>query len=294
MSGIGGAFLNSPVYAAIGHYFFKRRGFATGVAATAGGVGGIVFPLMLRSTLASLGFAWSMRILGFIMLALLVPANLLIVARISTAGTRQTAWPDWRLFKDPKFALLCAGIFFMEYGVLIPLTYIMSYAQAKGLDVGGSYMLPALLNAGSVVGRVIPGIAADAMGRFNVLMLTVGGCAVMVLALWLPAGDSEPMLIAFTILLGFTSGGNISLIPVCIGQLCETRNYGRYLSSAMLGAALGTLTGIPIGGAILGLDDEDVRWNALILFSGVAYLGSFLCYSAVRVMEVGWRVTAVY
>lgn len=235
-----------------------------------------------------------MRILGFILLFLLVPSNLLLATRVSTTkSTQRSAWPDFRVFKDPKFSLCCAGIFLMEYGVLIPLTYIMSYAEAHGLDVGGSYMLPALLNAGSVIGRIIPGLASDKVGRFNMLILTVGGCAVMVLALWLPAGDSKPMLIAFTTLLGFTSGGNVSLIPVCIGQICDTQNYGRFLSTAMLVAGFGTLTGIPIGGAILGLDDR-VRWTGLILFSGISYAASFMCYSAARILAVGWSPLAVY
>ncbi|KAK3192524.1 hypothetical protein K4F52_001323 [Lecanicillium sp. MT-2017a] len=304
LGGLGGALLNSPSYAVIGHYFFKRRGFATGVAATAGGIGGIIFPLILRSTLPSpegLGFGWSVRILGFILLAILATSNLILfcLTRSNTNSHHpppkrsDSARPDLRVFRDPRFSLCCAGIFLMEYGVLIPLTYIMSYATAHGMSAASSYKLPALLNAGSVAGRVIPGIAADRLGRFNTLIATVGGCALSVLALWLPARDSQPLLVAFTVLLGFASGGNVSLIPVCIGQICETRHYGRYLSTAMLLAGFGTLTGIPIGGALLGLR-ESVRWDALILFSGLSYLASFLCYAAARVLAVGWDPRVVY
>ncbi|KAI9148961.1 Riboflavin transporter MCH5 [Paramyrothecium foliicola] len=287
LKGLGGALLNSPSYAVIGHFFYVRRGFATGIAATAGGIGGIVFPLLLRSTLESVGFAWSMRILGFILLALLIPSNFLLRTRLSVDDAPVSVWPDFRIFREPKFSLVCAGIFLMEYGVLIPLTYVMSYAEAHGIDIDSSYLLPVLLNAGSVLGRVIPGLASDKVGRFNVLLMTVGGCAVAVLALWLPTSGSKPMLIAFTFLLGFASGGNISLIPVCVGQVCETKDYGRYLSAAMLAAGGGTLTGIPIGGAILGLD-EQVRWTGLILFSGLSYVASFSCYAAARILAVGW------
>ncbi|KAJ6442532.1 hypothetical protein O9K51_03707 [Purpureocillium lavendulum] len=293
LSGIGGSLVNSPAYAAIGHYFDERRGLATGIAAAAGGVGGVIFPFILRSALASLGFAWSMRLLGFILLALLIPPNLFLGTRMSTNDTDKSVWPDVRIFRDPKFSFCCAGIFLMEYGVLIPLTYIMSYAEAQGLDVGDSYTLPALLNAGSILGRIIPGLVCDRMGRFNVLLITVGGCAVTVLALWLPASDTQGLLIAFVVLLGFMSGGNVSLIPVCIGQLCETQDYGRYLSTAMLVAGFGTLTGIPIGGALLALNPQ-VRWTALILFSGLSYVASFACYSAARVLAVGWHPGKVF
>jgi hypothetical protein len=89
------------------------------------------------------------------------------------------------------------------------------------------------------------------------------------------------------------SGGNVSLVPVCIGQLdvCGTERFGRCLSAAMLVAGFGTLTGIPIGGAILGESSGnvgEVRWTGLVLFSGIAYVVSFGAFFAARVVAVGW------
>ncbi|KAL3488049.1 major facilitator superfamily domain-containing protein [Aspergillus germanicus] len=306
LSSIGGALLDTPTFAAIAHYFFLRRGLATGIAASAGGIGGIIFPLVLQRTLPSLGFAWSMRILGFILLAVLIPANLLLRSRVSTrqranrsASTSPTsnhelapkansAWPDLHTFKNPQFTLCCAGIFLMEYG-----------ATAHNIATSDSFILNALLNAVSVAGRVIPGLLADRLGRSNMLLGTMAGCAITVLAMWLPVGGSESrsLLTAFTFLLGFTSGGNVSLVPVCIGKLevCRTERFGRCLSAAMLVAGFGTLTGIPIGGAILGEntgsgggDVSEVRWTGLVLFSGVAYVVSFGAFLAARVVAVGW------
>jgi MFS family permease len=187
----------------------------------------------------------------------------------------------------------------MEYGVLIPLTYIMSYATAHNITTGDTFILPALLNAGSVAGRVIPGLLADKLGRFNMLLVTTAGCVITVLAMWLPVGvsGSKPLLMAFTFLLGFMSGGNVSLVPVCIGQLevCGTKRFGRCLPTAMLVAGFGTFTGIPIGGAILGADTgsakgdvDEGRWTGLVLFSGVAYVVSLGAVLAARVVAVGW------
>lgn len=291
--GLGGALLNNPAYAAIGHYFNRRRGLATGLAATAGSVGGIVFPLILQATLPRLGYAWSMRVLGFILLALAVPANLLVRTRLPPSQRTGSLWPDLWLFLDPRLAACCGGIFFMEYGVLVPLTYVVSYAADHGLDPGESYVLPALLNAGSVVGRAVPGLLADRWGRFNMIILTVALCAVSILALWLPAGGSKAVLVVFTIVLGFASGGNVSLLPVCVGQLCDSRDYGRFLSSSMLVASFGTLTGIPIGGALLRLQGE-TGWTALILFSALSYVVALGFYICARVQVVGWRLKTIY
>ncbi|KAH8895561.1 MFS general substrate transporter [Thozetella sp. PMI_491] len=294
LMGIGGAMINTPAFATIGHFFNRRRGLATGFAAMGGSVGGTIFPFLFQATFPRLGFPWSMRILGFIMLALAVPSNLLLRTRLPPATKMASVWPDLTVFRDPKLALCCAGIFLMEYGVLVPLAYIVLYATDHGQDAGASYLLPALLNAASIVGRAVPGVMADRLGRFNMIIMTVGLCTASVFAFWLPAGNSNTMLIVFSLLLGFASGGNVSLIPVCIGQLCDSRNYGRFLSSANMVASFGLLTGIPIGGALLRVGDKETGWRALILFSALSYAVSTGCYIGARVLAVGWKAKTKY
>ncbi|KAF6801057.1 MFS monocarboxylate, partial [Colletotrichum musicola] len=294
MTGLGASLLNTPVFAVIGHWFNTRRGLAMGFAATGGSVGGIIFPFVLQAALPRFGFAWSMRLLALIFFALAVPANLFINTRLPPSQNFASIWPDVRLFREPKFVFCCGGIFFMEYGVLIPLTYIISFAASRGHDARAGYLLPILLNAGSVVGRAAPGFVADRIGRFNTIVLTVGLCMVSVFAIWLPAGGSWSALLAFAFIFGFASGGNVSLIPACIGQLCDSRDYGRFLSTAMISASFGTLTGIPLGGLLLNLRDPETGWTALILFSGVSYVVSLACYTAARVLAVGWCPTAVF
>ncbi|KAK7727910.1 hypothetical protein SLS63_006991 [Diaporthe eres] len=132
LMGLGGALLNSPAYAAIGHFFNHRRALATGLATTAGSIGGIIFPLILQATLPRLGYPWSMRILGLIRLALAVPGNLLMRTRLPPAEQTASLWPNFRFFLDPRLAACCGGVFFMEYGVLVPLTHVVSYAADHG------------------------------------------------------------------------------------------------------------------------------------------------------------------
>ncbi|CRK36257.1 hypothetical protein BN1708_016512, partial [Verticillium longisporum] len=186
------------------------RGFATGIAATAGSIGGIVFPVLLQKLLPKLGFGWTARILGFILLGLAVPANLFIRSRLPPRDKLTSVWPDLSVFKDMKFTISAVGIFFMEWGLFVPLTYIVSYAarySASG-NATDSYTLLSIMNAGSALGRFIPGFVADKIGRFNVIIFTIAMCIVTTFGLWLPAGDSEPMLIAFAVLFGFASGSN--------------------------------------------------------------------------------------
>ena len=257
-------------------------------------MGGIAFPFLFQGLVPRLGFAWTTRIEGFIILGLSVLANLLVRSRLPPTKRKVSALPDWSLFRDLKFTFCCAGVWFMEWGIFIPLTFIVSYAAAHGQEATDAYTLLALLNAGSFFGRCLPGLLADKVGRFNVIVITNGLCAATILGFWLPAGDSKALLIVFAVTFGFASGSNLGLYPVCIGQLCDARDYGRFYSTALMTASVGTLTSVPIGGALLGFGTEEQGWTALIIFAALSYFIAMSFFLAARVLAVSWRVKEVF
>ncbi len=227
LGGVGTSLIFTPAVGAIAHFFCHRRGAATGLAATGGSFGGIIFPLALEALFPKVGFAWSVRLLALIFLVLLVIANLLIRTRLPpTSGG--SVWPDFRIFEDVTFALTTAGVFFVEWGLFVPLSFLSSYALANGVNTTFSYQLLAILNAGSVFGRAVPGYVADRLGRFNTMIATVALCLVSSLGIWLNVGGNVAGLCVFAVLFGFASGSNISLTPVCVGQLCEPEVFGRW------------------------------------------------------------------
>ncbi|CAH0057242.1 unnamed protein product [Clonostachys solani] len=294
LGGIGGVLLYAPAYGSIAHFFNVKRGFATGIATTAGGIGGIVLPLLLQYLLGDdgVGFGWSCRILAFIFLGLCSASNAFIRSRLGPPAksvTLKSIWPDFSILQDRGFALATIGIFFMEWGLFAPLTYVVSYAKSHGNTSAESSVLLALLNAASVFGRFLPGLLADKVGRFNVIISTIALCVGSILGLWLPAGDSKPILIAFCICFGFASGSNLGLIPVCIGQFCDSRDYGRYVTTANTIASFGTLSSIPMGGALLGAGGQ-AGWERLIGFSAASYSVACICYTLARVSVTGWEL----
>ncbi|KAJ3542301.1 hypothetical protein NM208_g3400 [Fusarium decemcellulare] len=295
LGGLGGALINPPAFAAIAHFFDSRRGLATGIASTAGSIGGVVFPQLLHHTLPTVGFAWSMRILAFILLALSSLSVVFLRSRLPRPGGGLKAiWPDLSIFRQPKFTLVVIGIFFMEWGLFVPVTFIISHAAAHAFHTVNSYSLLSIFNAGQVFGMLIPGMLADAFGRFNIIIISISLCVVSVLGLWLPSQDSAGLLISFAIIFGFAGGSNLSLIPVCVGQLRDAKDYGRFYGTALMGASFGTLTSVPIGGALLDIGKEETGWRALILFSGLSYTVALGCYLAVRLMAVGPKFKAVF
>ncbi|KAJ5236326.1 hypothetical protein N7489_006417 [Penicillium chrysogenum] len=288
LGGVGASLIFTPAISAIGHYFYEKRGVATGIAATGGSVGGIVFPLILQDLFPKIGWAWATRVVALICLIVLSIANLLIKSRLPQKPfSKENVLPDFRIFRDPRFALTTASVFFIEWGLFVPISYISSYALDHGFPTKFSYQIIAILNAGSFFGRWLPGFFADFLGRFNTLIATVALCVLCNACLWLPAGDSLPLLVVYAALFGFSSGSNISLTPVCVGQLCKTENYGRYYATAYTIVSFGTLTGIPIAGEILARCNGSY-WG-LITFTVCCYAAGLACCTAVKVIQVGWR-----
>jgi hypothetical protein len=76
LAGSASALLFTPSFAAVGHFFKRRRGFATGVAATGGGIGGVVWPLVLPRLFDAVGYTWAVRVLALVSLVLSGVANL--------------------------------------------------------------------------------------------------------------------------------------------------------------------------------------------------------------------------
>ena len=292
IGGIGSALLFTPSIAVVGHYFNRRRGNTTGIAAGGGAFGGIVFPLLLQSLIPEVGFAWATRIMGFIMLFFCILANLFIRSRLPKSRTHRSPHPDFRILAQPAFAWTVLGVFLLEWALFIPLTYITSYALEQQYSTAFAYQILPLLNVGSVFGRWLPGFYSDIIGRYNTCLLVTIVTIFSIFAIWLPFGGRTAGLVVFVLLFGFVSGSNISLTPVCIGQLCETKDYGRYYATCYTIVSVGCLTGIPIAGAIL--DACSGSYWGLILFTGVCYVGALLAFVVARGLGGGWQIWVKY
>lgn len=303
LGGLGTAFIFTPAVSAVGHFFNRRRANATGIAVGGGALGGVIFPLMLQSLIPKVGWAWATRIQGFIYILLLLLATLLIRSRLPP-HPGGSALPDVRVFKDPAYALVTGGAFFLELGLFIPIAYITSYSlQTNGaISSTFAYQLLAIFNAGSFFGRWAPGWIADKLGRFNTQVSAVFLCAASSLGLWLPAtvlNDSgasnttiRGLTVTYAIVMGFASGSNISLTPVCVSMLCPIKEYGRYVATTYTFVSFGTLIGLPIAGALISACGGSY-WG-VALFTGSCYICGLSCFIAVRVMKAGWRMRELY
>jgi MFS family permease len=84
LGGIALGMTLSPANASTPQYFLKKRGTAMGCAIAGSSIGGVVFPTALNRMLenTNLGFGWSVRVCGFILLVVLIPSCLAIKPRL--------------------------------------------------------------------------------------------------------------------------------------------------------------------------------------------------------------------
>ncbi len=228
LGGVSSGLLFTPPIAAVGHWFRARRGLATGIAATGGGVGGMIFTPVLQRLLDTVGWEKAMLVLGGAFLALASTGCCLIRSRLPRSH-KAGGLPHIRdMLASRPFVFMTIGTFLLQLGLFVPMSFVSLYAIAQGFGESFSFNIIIVVNAASVVGRILPGWCADKVGPYNSIIVTVALAGVACFAVWLPAGSSTAGLVMFALLFGFTSGSTISLTPVCVSRLCPMQHYGEY------------------------------------------------------------------
>jgi MFS family permease len=93
-----------------------------------------------------------------------------------------------------------------------------------------AFYLISIINAASVVGRILPGFFADKLGPFNVQIVFSFTMAISILAYWTPS-NNQAAIITFALFYGFVSGAFISLFTVCVAMISPIKKIGaRYFS----------------------------------------------------------------
>ncbi|WYZ42196.1 hypothetical protein EsH8_V_001091 [Colletotrichum jinshuiense] len=277
LGGMASGMLFAPIMTCVSHYFQRRRAVALGITVTGSSTGGVVFPIALGRMLQDevLGFGWSVRIVGFITLVMMMIAMITLKERLPP---RRGPILLPSAFSRPAYNLVTLSMFFMTWGLFTPFFYLPQYAQTHGMASNLTFYLPAVLNAASVFGRVLPGLMADKLGRFNTLIIQ-GTCAGILILCW-PAATSDAAVFVFAALYGFFSGGIVSLMSPCVAQVTPQANQiGTYLGMAMAIVSIAGLTGTPICGSLLQAYGS--YWQPAI-FSGVTVLFGVLLAALAR------------
>lgn len=279
LCGMGIGMTMAPGMAAVGQYFRKKRAAAMGIAVAGSSLGGVVLPIAFNKMLnnPSLTFGWTVRIVGFIMIAVIIPSLLCIRARLPP---RQGRFIIFEAFKNPYFVMLVIALFFMGLGAFTPIFYLPTYALVYGVNTELAFYLAAILNAASFFGRITAGILADKLGPLNILVIMATGTSILILC-W-QVITSTPSIIVMAVFYGFCSGAIISLITVCLAHVPkDPKQIGTYIGMGMFVLSFSVLAGPPINGALVSHYQD---FKPAAIFSGTAgMVGTFLLLPVVLI-----------
>lgn len=216
--GIGLSLVVLPAFATVPHYFAKHRGLAMGLVVSGSSMGGVIWPIALRNLFEEVGFGWGVRICAFIMIPLLGFAILTIrlPASASLNGKHIKKKPDLSIIKNPVLLLLAAGLFFVYLGLFSPFFYITSWTVSLGLDADMGFYMVSIVNAASLFGRILPGLMADRMGAYNIMIISAGLSGV-VCTCWTEA-TSIAGIVVLSLAYGFVSGVSYILPSLPLGH----------------------------------------------------------------------------
>ncbi|KAJ3496703.1 hypothetical protein NLG97_g2464 [Lecanicillium saksenae] len=276
LMGIAMAFLQFPAFAAVSHYFKKKRAAALGVMVAGSSLGGIVMPIILSKMLNSsnLGFGWTVRVVGFLIMPFLFFACVTVTPRLQPRKHR--FWMP-EVYRDTKFVLFCVAFFFILIGMFTPIFFLPTYALQRGMGATLAGYLPAILNAASTFGRVIPGIMADKYGPINIF--GVGGVMTGIAVFCFNEPTTNAAIIAYSAIFGFVSGTIISGASAAISIFAkDARDIGTYMGMGMALASFGVLIGPPVNGAFVrdygSFFEVSMFSGAMCLFGGIIALST--------------------
>lgn len=157
--GLGTGCLFVPSVAILSTYFSTRIGTAIGIAVSGSSFGGVIYPIVFHKLLPQIGFAWTTRVLGFLVLGTMVIPNLCMRVRVLPAKSRSLL--DLKAFLIPAYSLQVAGFFVGFMGLYMPFFFAQVYALQQHItnDQLAFYLLP-IMNSTSLFGRIVPNLVS--------------------------------------------------------------------------------------------------------------------------------------
>ncbi|KAJ2998442.1 hypothetical protein NUW58_g320 [Xylaria curta] len=286
VQGIGNGLLFTPCIALVSVYFTKNRAFALSLAACGAPIGGIVFPVITQQLSGRIGYPWTIRIMGFIILFNTILIFALGRPRKFKKDKRPLIEPA--AFKEPVYLFFAIGVFFTLWGIYIAYFYTSTYGRnVIGISASDSLTLLIILNAVGVPGRVIPAFIADrCFGPFNTMLPFVVGAGVLLLA-WMRV-DYTAAFYAWVALYGICANAVQTLFPSTLSSLVtDLSKTGQRVGMVFSVGSLACLTGPPLAGVLIGVGGGSYKY--LQIYGGLSVLVGFIFFAISRFYQIRGR-----
>ncbi|KAL1619390.1 hypothetical protein SLS54_006668 [Diplodia seriata] len=305
--GWGMGFLYITATAVLPPWFSTRRSLALGLASSGAGLGGLAYSLGTGHAIAQLGVAWTYRVLALCSVVVNTASSLLLRDRVPKAVLAQPKAMTLHQQRAGKkqltgvmrnFDLRDFGrievLLIVFWGVVTELGYITIYyslpnfASTIGLSDSQGAVANALLNLGLGIGRPVVGFYSDRLGRINMAMLTTALCAVLCLALWIPA-HSYPLLLVFAVLAGTVCGTFWATISPVLAEVVGIGEMAGVFGVVCFALVLPTTFAEPIAMQLvngIGLGEGTQKYLVAQVFVGAMFILGAGCLWMLR----SWKI----
>ncbi|KAL7815131.1 MFS general substrate transporter [Trichoderma gracile] len=286
--GIGNGLTFCPALAVLSQYFKRYRAFAVGLSAAGAAVGGLVYPVLINRLIFydDFGFPWTLRVMGFIMLATYIPCLIWFKPRLPPHKTG--AWTDTSAFRDVPFLFFALSMFLNFWGLYFAFFYLGTFAREK-IGTKEPINLLMVLNGVGIIGRILPTIAADKwVGMLNML-IPMSFAASLLVFCW-TAVSSTAGLYAFAVIYGLIAAALQALFPaVATTMTPDPKRTGTRVGMILGFVSFSTLTGPAICGAII--QRQNGEYLGAQMFAAVSILLGALMALAARIAKAGSKLT---
>jgi MFS family permease len=264
--GIGNGLLFCPAVALVSTYFPSRhRALALSFVACGGATGGMVFPAIAQSLLPKLGFVWTLRVMGFVMLVIAI--IVLPFSRTRIKPRTKSLWIDKTALKEPAFVLFCLGVFFGFWGLYFAFYYVRPFGRnILRISEKVSFDSILIINSFGIPGRIVPAILADRyFGSLDVMIpfIFFSGC---LLFIWIGLNSSAGFFV-WVAFYGFFAGGCQSLFQSASAKFSPDPSLrGVRIGMVCTLVSFACLSGPPIAGRLI--ENLDGKYLAAQLFGG--------------------------
>ena len=239
--------------------------------------GGVIYPVMLRQLLSSVGFPWAVRSIAFVMFGTYLFSYTILIHQ-PTQHPAIRRWIDLSAFKDLAFLLAIGAAFLSSIAYYQPLLYLPLFAEtsiSEFNDADLAFYLLSIVNGASVIGRLAGGLIAMRLGPMETCTLFVF-CSSLLLLCWIPVKSTTGVII-WSVVWGLISSVIIAMQGAMVPLLCQApETIGTRTGMYWAGAAVGILIGSPIGGTLIDTKAFQVDWTRLQVFAGISMLGGAL------------------
>ena len=279
---------------AVNHWFRSKAGMATGIVTSGFGLGGLLIPVV--TTLVD-SFQWraAMLIIGFGMLAIVLPLSLLVRHKPEQYGYQPdgdamiapelgdihtpTTSPEINIsarqaLSNRPFWHVAIASMCHAFVVGAVVTHMMPYLSSLGIARSTSSLVALVLPVASIGGRLSSGWLSDRLGRRHIfatsfVLMTAGLLLYSQLTkgtLWMVV----LFIIAFSLGWGFSVTSRIAVLREYFGR----SSFGTILGFTSGIMMLGNMAGAPLAGWVF--DNWGNYQGAWLGFAAVTLLGMVL------------------